>query len=59
MTAKTILELSNVSKYFGGVVANEGISLSVKKGDVVGLIGPNGAYRTIRHGAHISANPCL
>ncbi|MFK5996967.1 MAG: ABC transporter ATP-binding protein [Rhodobacterales bacterium] len=57
MTAKTILELSNVSKYFGGVVANEGISLSVKKGDVVGLIGPNGSGKSTLFGSICGYHP--
>ena len=38
----TILEVNNVSKSFGGVKANVDISISVEKGKIVGLIGPNG-----------------
>jgi branched-chain amino acid transport system ATP-binding protein len=41
-----MLEVRNVSKRFGGVVANEAISLNVAEGSVVGLIGPNGSGKT-------------
>ena len=42
----SILEVSNVSKSFGGVKANVDISMSVEKGKIVGLIGPNGSGKT-------------
>ena len=41
-----ILEVSNVSKSFGGVKANVDISMNVEKGRIVGLIGPNGSGKT-------------
>ena len=44
MTA--LLELTDVTKTFGGVVANYAISLGVKQGAIVGLIGPNGSGKT-------------
>ena len=44
MTA--LLEVRGVSKAFGGVVANDGISFSVPEGSIVGLIGPNGSGKT-------------
>jgi branched-chain amino acid transport system ATP-binding protein len=44
MTA--LLELRNVSRYFGGVKANQDVSFSVENGIVMGLIGPNGAGKT-------------
>ncbi|HBR26104.1 MAG TPA: ABC transporter ATP-binding protein, partial [Rhizobiales bacterium] len=37
-----MLELAHVTKAFDGVVANDEVSLSVKQGAIVGLIGPNG-----------------
>ncbi|MBW2990220.1 ABC transporter ATP-binding protein [Candidatus Woesearchaeota archaeon] len=43
---KTILELKNVSKHFGGVKAVDKCSFYVKKGLITGLIGPNGAGKT-------------
>ncbi|MGH6792603.1 MAG: ATP-binding cassette domain-containing protein, partial [Methyloceanibacter sp.] len=44
MTA--LLELTDVTKTFGGVVANDAISLGVEQGSIVGLIGPNGSGKT-------------
>ena len=42
-----LLEVDNVVKdYRGGLRANDGISLSVDRGEVFGLLGPNGAGKT-------------
>ena len=41
-----LLEVRGVTKAFGGVVANNDISLTVAKGRIVGLIGPNGSGKT-------------
>lgn len=41
-----MLELTQVTKSFGGVVANDAISLNVPEGAIVGLIGPNGSGKT-------------
>ncbi len=41
-----MLELAHVTKAFDGVVANDEVSLSVKQGAIVGLIGPNGSGKT-------------
>ena len=41
-----ILEVTNLSKRFGGLVALDGIDLSVAAGERVGLIGPNGSGKS-------------
>ena len=40
------LEVADVTKRFGGLVALNAISFSVEKGEIVGIIGPNGAGKT-------------
>jgi branched-chain amino acid transport system ATP-binding protein len=41
-----ILEVRNVTKRFGGLVAVDDITLDIKYKEIVGLIGPNGAGKT-------------
>ena len=41
-----ILEIKNVSKFFGGLAANSDVSFSMEEGMIMGLIGPNGAGKT-------------
>jgi simple sugar transport system ATP-binding protein len=41
-----IVELKNVTKSFGNVNAVDGVSLGIKRGEVVGLIGDNGAGKS-------------
>jgi branched-chain amino acid transport system ATP-binding protein len=42
----SVLEVTHLSKRFGGLTANQDVSFSVGTGQVVGLIGPNGAGKT-------------
>ncbi len=42
----TMLRLSKLSKYFGGVVASQDVDIDVPAGQITGLIGPNGAGKT-------------
>ncbi len=53
----SILEVNNVSKFFGGVKANVDISMSVKKGSIVGLIGPNGSGKTTLFNSIVGTHP--
>ena len=41
-----ILELHDVSKSFGALKVTDGVSLSVPKGQALGIIGPNGAGKS-------------
>ena len=42
----TILNISNLSKTFGGVVATDHLNLEIKHGELHAIIGPNGAGKT-------------
>src|SRR3954452_24778098 len=44
--APGLLEVDNVTLRFGGVVALDQVSFSLREGEIFGLIGPNGAGKT-------------
>jgi branched-chain amino acid transport system ATP-binding protein len=41
-----ILQIDNLSKYFGGLAAVNNCSLKIKRGSITGIIGPNGSGKT-------------
>jgi branched-chain amino acid transport system ATP-binding protein len=41
-----ILQVDNLSKYFGGLAAVSDCSLKIKRGSITGIIGPNGSGKT-------------
>ena len=41
-----ILQVNNLSKFFGGLAAVSNCSLKIKKGSITGIIGPNGSGKT-------------
>ncbi len=41
-----LLQASDLSRRFGGIVALGGVDVQVQKGEVLGLIGPNGSGKT-------------
>ncbi len=46
MEQNIALELKNVTKTFGHVVANKNVSLQVKKGEILSVLGENGSGKT-------------
>jgi len=53
----SVLEISGVSKAFGGVIANNDISLNVPEGKITGLIGPNGSGKTTLFNSIVGYHP--
>ena len=52
-----LLEVNHVSKSFGGVQANQDISLQVADGEIVGIIGPNGSGKTTLFNSIVGTHP--
>ena len=52
-----IIEVENVCKSFGGVIANRSVSLSVPRGGITGLIGPNGSGKTTLFNSIVGYHP--
>jgi branched-chain amino acid transport system ATP-binding protein len=44
--ATALLEITGISKQFGGFTALDGVSIAIEKGERFGLIGPNGSGKT-------------
>ncbi len=44
--SENAIELKGISKYFGKVAANEGITMNVRKGEILALLGENGSGKT-------------
>jgi len=42
MDAAPLLEVAGLSKRFGGLVAAKDIAFTIRGGEILGLIGPNG-----------------
>ena len=43
---RTVVEVRDVSKRFGGIEALRGVSMGLSEGELVGLVGPNGSGKT-------------
>lgn len=46
MTGNQVVRLENLARRFGGLTAVDGLSLAVERGELFGLIGPDGAGKT-------------
>jgi branched-chain amino acid transport system ATP-binding protein len=44
--ARPVLEVADIVKRYGGVTALDGVSLGLREGEVLGIIGPNGSGKT-------------
>ena len=52
-----IIDVQNVSKSFGGVLANSEVSMQVERGGITGLIGPNGSGKTTLFNSIVGYHP--
>lgn len=52
-----LLQVTAVTKTFGGIVANNDISLEVPEGKIIGLIGPNGSGKTTLFNSIVGYHP--
>ena len=41
-----MIEIKNLTKYYGDLAAVDDLSLTIQEGDIFGFIGPNGAGKT-------------
>ena len=46
MKEEYAIELKNITKRFGEVLANDNVNLSVKKGEILAILGENGSGKT-------------
>jgi D-xylose transport system ATP-binding protein len=58
MSQTPLVEMTNIHKRFGGVHAVNGVSIDLNPGEVVGVLGHNGAGKTVLMKALSGAIPC-
>ncbi len=46
MEQKVALELKNITKTFGSVIANKNVNLTLNKGEILSILGENGSGKT-------------
>jgi len=47
MSSNTVLKASDLNKSFSGIIAAKDINVSINQGEIVGIIGANGAGKTV------------
>ncbi|MCK4869209.1 MAG: ATP-binding cassette domain-containing protein, partial [Alphaproteobacteria bacterium] len=52
-----MIEVRSVSKAYGGVKANQDVSMDVNEGGITGLIGPNGSGKTTLFNSIVGYHP--
>ena len=52
-----IIQVRDLNKSFGGVIANRDISIDVEEGKITGLIGPNGSGKTTLFNSIVGYHP--
>jgi ABC-2 type transport system ATP-binding protein len=43
---RNMIEVENLTKYYGEILALDNVSFNIRRGDIVGFLGPNGAGKT-------------
>jgi len=46
MQGEPVVEVNNLRKTYGPLVAVDGVSFEVREGEIFGMVGPNGAGKT-------------
>ena len=46
MQSNAMIEMRGITKHFGSVVANENVDLTVRRGEILSVLGENGSGKT-------------